>query len=64
MLPIFKGFLSMNQIASGMNQELFGPFKERNRLPQPLFTILVLMTLHYYSLMATTQEKKKPYYEE
>lgn len=24
----------MNQIASGMNQELFGPFKERNRLPQ------------------------------
>ena len=54
----------MIQIASGMNQELFGPFKEGNRLPQPLFTILFLMTLHYYSLMATTQEKKKPYYEE
>ena len=34
MLPIFKGFLYVNQIASGMNQELFGPFKERNRLPQ------------------------------
>ena len=62
MLPIFKGFLYVNQIASGMNQELFGTFKERNRLP--LFTILFLMTLHYYSLMATTQEKKKPYYEE